>query len=156
MMNTVHCLTRIRFVLVLRKIQFTLDDKFHFCGICIVMERLLLTSRQNFLLKKTHNLGPKMTKTSKCTYFFNFLCYFCPISRDFVEQNVEYNQQRMILLSNRVVCGNNCSFVKQTCNKDHEIVNKSYFFYIFVFSNATFEKISFFSWIKFLKRFNNN
>ena len=36
-MNKLHCLTTIRFVLVLRKIHFTLDDKFHFCGICIVM-----------------------------------------------------------------------------------------------------------------------
>ena len=34
---TRHCLTRIRFALVLRKIHFTLDDKLHFCGICIVM-----------------------------------------------------------------------------------------------------------------------
>ena len=32
-----HCLTKIQFALVLRKIQFTLDDKLHFCGICIVM-----------------------------------------------------------------------------------------------------------------------
>ena len=35
-MNTVHYLTRIRFALVLQKIHFTLDDKIHFCGICIV------------------------------------------------------------------------------------------------------------------------
>ena len=33
-----HCLTRIRFALVLRKIHFTLDDKLHFCGKCIVMK----------------------------------------------------------------------------------------------------------------------
>ena len=32
-----HCTDWIRFALVLRKIHFTLDDKFHFCGICIVM-----------------------------------------------------------------------------------------------------------------------
>ena len=31
------CLTRNRFALVLRKINFTLDDKFHFCAICIVL-----------------------------------------------------------------------------------------------------------------------
>ena len=36
-MNTMPCLTTIRYALVLRKIHFTLDDKFHFCGICIVM-----------------------------------------------------------------------------------------------------------------------
>ena len=36
-MNTMHCLTRIRLAFVLRKIHFTFDDKFHFCGICIVM-----------------------------------------------------------------------------------------------------------------------
>ena len=35
--NTLHFLTRIRFVSVLSKIHFTLDDKLHFCGICIVM-----------------------------------------------------------------------------------------------------------------------
>ena len=40
-MNTMHCLTRIWFALVIRKIHFTLDDKFHFCGICIgVCKRL--------------------------------------------------------------------------------------------------------------------
>ena len=38
-MNTLLCLTRIRFVLVLRKIHFTLDDTIHFCGICILMLR---------------------------------------------------------------------------------------------------------------------
>ena len=37
-MNTMHFLTRIRFALVLKKVHFTLDDKFHFCGICIVMQ----------------------------------------------------------------------------------------------------------------------
>ena len=36
-MNTMHYLTRIRFALVLPIIHFTLDDKVHFCGICIVM-----------------------------------------------------------------------------------------------------------------------
>ena len=36
-MNTMPYLTRIRFALVLRKIPFTLYDKVHFCGICIVM-----------------------------------------------------------------------------------------------------------------------
>ena len=30
-MNTMQCLTRIRFALVLRKKYFSLDDKFHFC-----------------------------------------------------------------------------------------------------------------------------
>ena len=35
--NAMHCLTRIRFALILRKIHFTLGDEFHFCGICIVM-----------------------------------------------------------------------------------------------------------------------
>ena len=32
-----HCLTRIRFALVLRKMHFILVDKLHFCSICIVM-----------------------------------------------------------------------------------------------------------------------
>ena len=40
-MNTMHYLTRIRFALVLRIIRFTLDDKVHFCGICIVMPGVL-------------------------------------------------------------------------------------------------------------------
>ena len=60
--------------------------------------------------------------------FFTFLYNFCRISRDFVDQNVEYDQQRMISLSNRVVCEYKCSLVKKNCNNDHEIVNKSYFF----------------------------
>ena len=34
---TMHCLTKIRFALVLRNIHLTLDDKLHFWGICIVM-----------------------------------------------------------------------------------------------------------------------
>ena len=42
-MNTTHCLTRIRFALVLRKIHFTLDGKFDFCGICIVMHNDVTT-----------------------------------------------------------------------------------------------------------------
>ena len=36
-MNLMHSLTRIQFTLVSRKIHFTLDEKFHLCGICIVM-----------------------------------------------------------------------------------------------------------------------
>ena len=40
MINTVHCLPRIRFARVLQKIQYTFDDKFHFCGIYIVMFKL--------------------------------------------------------------------------------------------------------------------
>ena len=36
-MNTLHCLTRIRFALILLQIHFTLDGKFHFGGIYIVM-----------------------------------------------------------------------------------------------------------------------
>ena len=98
-------------------------------------ERLLLRSRPSFLLKKTHNLRPK-TKTSK---FFTFLRNFCQISQDFVDQNVEYDQQRMISLTNSVVCGDKCSFVKK-CNKDHEIVNKSYFFLQFCIFQRNFCK----------------
>ena len=36
-MNTVPYFTRIQFVFVLRKIHFTLDNKIHFCDICIVV-----------------------------------------------------------------------------------------------------------------------
>ena len=79
--------------------------------------------------------------------FFTFLCNFCQLSKDFVDQNVQYDQHWMISLSNRVVCGD---------YKDNEIVNKFHFFYIFVFSNATFVKTSTFSWIKTLEQFNNN
>ena len=49
-MNTLHYLTRIRFALVLRKIHFTLDDKVHFCGKCIV------TSRNAVLKKMSENV----------------------------------------------------------------------------------------------------
>ena len=35
-MNPMHCLTRIRFAVVLRKLHFSHDDKFYFYGIGIV------------------------------------------------------------------------------------------------------------------------
>ena len=53
--NTLLCLTRIRFVLVLRKIHFTLDDKIHFCGICSVMTRWALWSDE----KKTSHCNSR-------------------------------------------------------------------------------------------------
>ena len=82
-------------------------------------------------MKQTHNLRPKMTNF-KMYRFFTFSCNFCQISKDFMNQNVKYLQARMISLSNRVVCGDKCSFVKKkNCHKDPKIVKKSYFFYIF-------------------------
>ena len=55
------CLTRIRFALVLRKIHFTLDDKLHFCGICIVM---LNTVSWHSLKRKT----PTDSRTTECDH----------------------------------------------------------------------------------------
>ena len=52
-MNTGHYLTRIRFALVLRKLHFTLDDKVHFCGKCIV------TSKNAVLKKMSENVFVK-------------------------------------------------------------------------------------------------
>ena len=53
---TMHCLNKIRFALVLRKIHFTLDDKLHFCGICIVMflgrSKKILDFRGNFVFQR--------------------------------------------------------------------------------------------------------
>ena len=49
----------------------------------------------------------------KMYQFFTFSCNFCQISKDFTDQNVEYFQPRMISLSNGVVCGDKCSFVKK-------------------------------------------
>ena len=43
-----HFLTGIRFALFLQKIHLTLDDKFHFCGICIVMI-FIGTSRTEYI-----------------------------------------------------------------------------------------------------------
>ena len=60
-MNTMHCLARIRFALVLRRKHFTLDDKVQFCGICIVMlvrRKKIVTVVFWYVLYKTgKNLG---------------------------------------------------------------------------------------------------
>ena len=55
-----------------------------------------------------------------------------------MDQNVEYDQQRMILLFNRVVCEYKCRLVKKNSNKDHEIVNKFYFFLHFCILQRNF------------------
>ena len=47
-----HSITRNFFALVLRKINITLDDKIHFCGICIVMKYLCCLSKKNENLKR--------------------------------------------------------------------------------------------------------
>ena len=87
-----------------------------------------------------------MPKTSKCTNISPIYATFLNFARDFVNQNVEVDQQRMILLSNRVVCGDKCSFVKKKLQQGPRNSQQILlFFYIFVFS-----------WIKILKRFNNN
>ena len=88
---------------------------------------------------------------------FTFLFNFCPNSRDFVNQNVEYDEQRMISLSNRVVCGDKCSFVQKKLQQGQRNCQQILLFFNFLyFSTPFFVKISTFSWIKTLKRFNNN
>ena len=55
--ETMQFLTRIRFALVVQKIHFTLDDKFHFRGICIVMvTNILFTSLSANMLARAATL----------------------------------------------------------------------------------------------------
>ena len=66
-MNSMHCVTIIRFALVLGKIHmvsffFILDDKFHFCGICMVM---LKPSREVYKWECHDNHSPHK-KLLKC------------------------------------------------------------------------------------------
>ena len=73
-----------------------------------------------------------------------------------MDQNVKYLLPRMISLSNSVVCGDKYSCVKLTeLPHGHQDSQKNLLF-IFVFYNAIFVKVSTFSWIKTLKRLNNN
>ena len=52
-----HCLTRIRFALVLRKIHFTLDDELHFFGIRIVLNFQTAKQRLFALERKLKDHG---------------------------------------------------------------------------------------------------
>ena len=93
--------------------------------------------------KQNAQFATKNDNNFKMYQFFTFSCNFCQIFKDFMDQNLKYLQPRMISLSNRVVCGDKCSFVrKKNCNKDPKIVEISYFFYIFVFYNASLVKVS--------------
>ena len=92
-----------------------------------------------FTTEKTHNLRPKITKTSKCTNFSPFYATFVK----FLE--ISWIRTLKTINSERFRCPIGLfaeinAVLKKNCNKDHEIVNKSHFFYIFVFSNAIFVK----------------
>ena len=75
-----HYLVRIRFVLVLRKKHFTLDDKIHFCGICIVMHTkhhfFIFELTRKHLLRKTFLVGAfsfkRKIQTITMASFFSF------------------------------------------------------------------------------------
>ena len=70
-----------------------------------------------------------------------------------MDQNVKFFQPRMISLSNRVVCGDKCSFVKKkVLPQGFQNRQKILLFLIFVFYKAIFVKVSTFSWIRTLKR----
>ena len=106
-------------------------------------------------MKKNAQFATKIDNNFKMYRFWTFSCNFCQISKVFMDHKVKYFQPRMISLSNRVVCGDKCSFVKKK-GLPHEPQNsqKVLLFYFFVFYNAIFVGVSTFSWIRTLKRFN--
>ena len=75
-MNTVHYLTRIRFALVLRKIHITLDDKVHFCGICIVVSTLKFVPTETQAETFFNGQPSKVSKTSEKFCFCSFETLF--------------------------------------------------------------------------------
>ena len=94
---------------------------------------------------KGKKFATKSYNKIKMYQFFTFSCNFCQISKDFTDHNVEYLQPRMISLSNGVVCGDKCSFVKKkNCHMDPKIVNESYFFTFLYFITQFCERFNLF------------
>ena len=84
----------------------------------LVVRKAFQERNGSFVLKKNAQFATKNDNNFKKYQFSTFSCHFCQISKNFMDQNVEYLQPRMISLSNRVVCGDECSFVKKyaTCS----------------------------------------
>ena len=84
--------------------------------------RLLLRNKRKFPIKKHSKCNQKRQKLQNVPIFQNFM-QFLSFSGDFRNQNVENHQKGMILLSNGVVLGDKCGFVKKGPN-DLKTVNK--------------------------------
>ena len=66
-----------------------------------------------FCNEKTAQFATKNDNNFKMYRFSTFSSNFRQTSTDLMDRNVKYLQHRMISLSNRVVCGDKCSFVKK-------------------------------------------
>ena len=101
------------------------------CSFCVILERLggfelqrrsarsKLVVRKTFLRKSTKffnetnaQFATKNDNNFNMYRFFTFPRNFCQVSKDFMDRIVKYVQPRMISLSNSVVCGEKCSFVR--------------------------------------------
>ena len=123
----------------------------------LVVRKAFLGNKRSFVMEKNAQFATENDNNFKKYQFFTFSCHFCHISKDCSDQNVKYFQPRMISVSNRVVCGDKCRCVKKELphvpRNGQKILT---FFFNFGFYNAIFVKVSTFSGIGNLKRFNNN
>ena len=143
-----------------------------FCSFCQIFDKLaglecsrsstrnefdvrdVCMKKSTVFVQKRFKLRPKLTKVPKFINISRFYITLVNFSKDFVDQNVENFQQRMYLLSNRVVRVVNCCFVRK---KPHwPKTQKLLIFFNFWFSNPIFVKFSTFPRIRTLAPFNNN
>ena len=88
-----------------------------------VVREAFLRKHTNFCIETNAQFATKNDNNFKVFRFFTFSCNFYQVSKDFMDPNVKYLQPRKISWSNRVVCGDKCSFFKKkNCHKDPKIV----------------------------------
>ena len=91
-----------------------------------------------FCNEKTAQFATKNDKNFKMYRFSTFSCNFCQTSTDLMDRNVEYLQHRIISLSNRVVCGDKCSFVKKELPQVPQNSKKNLTFFTFLYFTTQF------------------
>ena len=100
---------------------------------------------QEVFFEKNAQFATKSYNNFKMYQFFTFSCNFCQISKDFMGQNVEYLQPPMILLCNRVVCGDKCSFIKKkNCHMDPKMVKNITFLHFCILQRNFCKHFNFF------------
>ena len=77
---------------------------------------------------KKAQIATKNDKNSKMSRFFYVFMQLLSNFQDSMDQNVENGQQRSNSLSNTVVWGDKCSFVRKKCHNNCKIVKKSKIF----------------------------
>ena len=88
--------------------------------------------------EKNAQFATKNDNSFEMYRFFTFSCNFCKISKDFMDQNGKYFQPRLIWLSNRVVSGDKCSFVKKILPHGPQNNQKALLFFTFLYFTTQF------------------